>query len=57
VVLASPRFRQRFTLEVVRHEGEDEPLFEITKCVAVGWIEGERAIEDQWVAEAATAAE
>lgn len=48
VVLGSPRYRQRFTLEVVRHEGMDEPLFEITRCLAVGWVMGERPVEEVW---------
>ena len=47
-VLGTPNFRQRFTLEVVRHEGKDEPLFEITRCLAVGWILGERDVEETW---------
>lgn len=48
VVLGTPNFRQRFTLEVVRHEGKDEPSFEITRCLAVGWMLGERDVEDAW---------
>ncbi|MCH7225820.1 hypothetical protein MLD59_06725 [Verrucomicrobiaceae bacterium E54] len=48
VVLGSARYRQRFVLEVVRHEGAGEPLFEIVKCRAVGWIEGERPVEEIW---------
>jgi hypothetical protein len=49
VILGTPRFRERFTLEIVRHEGEDEPLFEITRCMAVGWILGERDVEEEWM--------
>lgn len=48
VVLDSPNYRQRFVLEIVRHEGKDEPLFEITRCLAVGWILGERDMEEMW---------
>ncbi len=48
VILGTPKYRQRFTLEIVRHEGEDEPLFEITRCLAVGWILSESAVEDEW---------
>lgn len=51
VVLATPNYRQRFTLEILRHEGKDEPLFEITRCLAVGWIADERPVEEQWEAE------
>lgn len=51
VILSTPKYRQRFTLEIVRHEGEDEPLFEITRCLAVGWILSERAVEEEWVHE------
>jgi hypothetical protein len=49
VILGAPRYRERFTLEIVRHEGKDEPLFEITRCLAVGWILGERDVEEEWV--------
>ena len=48
VVLGTPNYRQRFTLEIVRHEGEGEPLFEIARCDAVGWIVGERPVERDW---------
>jgi len=48
VILSTPRYRQRFTLEISRHEGKDEPLFEITRCLAVGWILGERDVEEDW---------
>lgn len=48
VVLGTPNYRQRFVVEVVRHEGKDEPLFEITRCQAVGWILGELAVEEYW---------
>jgi hypothetical protein len=48
VILGTPRYRQRFTLEILRHEGKDEPLFEITRCLAVGWILGERDVEEDW---------
>ena len=51
VVLATPNYRQRFTLEILRHEGKDEPLFEITRCLAVGWIADDRPVEEQWEAE------
>ena len=57
VVLGSPRYRQRFVLEVVRHAGMDEPLFEITECRAVGWIEGERPVEEVWTEEIPAAVE
>lgn len=45
VVLSTPNYRQRFVLEIERHEGEDEPLFEITQCHAVGWIQDEQKPE------------
>lgn len=45
VVLGTPRYRQRFVLEVLRHEGTSEPLFEITRCLAVGWIVDEQVEE------------
>lgn len=48
VVLGSPRYRQRFVLEVLRHGGKYEPLFEITRCLAVGWILAEQAVEEEW---------
>lgn len=48
VVLGSPNYRQRFTLEIARHAGNTEPLFEITRCLAVGWILGERDVEETW---------
>lgn len=48
VILGTSRFRERFTLEIVRHEGKDEPLFEITRCLAVGWILGAREVEEVW---------
>lgn len=48
VVLGTPNYRQRFILEITRHAGKDEPLFEITRCVAVGWIRGERDAEEEW---------
>jgi hypothetical protein len=50
VVLGSPKYRQRFTLEIVRHEGKEEPLFEVVRCHAVGWIRGESTLEDAWEA-------
>jgi hypothetical protein len=49
VVLGTPNYRQRFTLEIVRHDGKDEPLFEISRCLAVGWILDDRDIEDLWM--------
>ncbi len=49
VVLSTPNYRQRFTLEIVRHDGKDEPLFEITRCMAVGWIIHDRHVEDEWM--------
>lgn len=49
VVLGTPNYRQRFTLEIVRHDGKDEPLYEITRCLAVGWIIGERDVENEWM--------
>ena len=48
VVLGTPGYRQRFTLDILQHEGKDEPLFEITRCLAVGWILGERDVEEGW---------
>jgi len=48
VIIGTPRYRQRFTLEILRHEGKDEPLFEITRCLAVGWILGDWDVEDDW---------
>jgi hypothetical protein len=33
-----PDLRERFVLDVVRHELEGESVFEITKCLAVGWV-------------------
>lgn len=51
VVLGTPKYRQRFALEIVRHEGEDEPLFEITRCLAVGWILDELAVDQAWETE------
>ena len=51
VVLSTPNYRQRFTLEIVRHEGKEEPLFEIVRCHAVGWIEADRAVEEEWTVE------
>jgi hypothetical protein len=48
VVLGTPNYRQRFILEITRHAGKDEPLFEITRCLAVGWIRGERDAEEEW---------
>lgn len=57
VVLGSPRYRQRFVLEVVRHEGAHEALFEITRCLAVGWSLDERPVEEVWADEMAAAVE
>lgn len=48
VVLGTPNYRQRFILEITRHAGKDEPLFEITQCLAVGWSHGERDAEEEW---------
>lgn len=48
VVLSTPNYRQRFVIEITRHAGKDEPLFEITRCLAVGWVRGERDVEDEW---------
>ena len=48
VLLALAYFGTRFVLEVVRHEGRGEPLFEISRCVSVGWITGEREVEEIW---------
>ncbi len=48
VILGTPNYRQRFVLEIVRREGKEEPLFEITRCMAVGWILGERSVEETW---------
>lgn len=42
VILGTPNYRQRFVLEIVRREGKEEPLFEITRRMAVGWMLGER---------------
>ena len=57
VVLGSPRYRQRFVLEVVRHEGAHEALFEITRGLAVGWSLDERPVEEVWADEMAAAVE
>jgi hypothetical protein len=51
VVLGMPKCRQRFTLEIARHEGRDEPLFEFNRCLAVGWVLSASAVEDEWDAE------
>lgn len=51
VILGSPNYRQRFVLEVVRHEGKDEAHFEITRCLAVGWIQGKQDLEALWQSE------
>jgi hypothetical protein len=51
VILGTPKYRQRFTLEIVRREGKTEPLFEITRCLAVGWILSERTVEEEWESE------
>lgn len=48
LILGSPNYRQRFVLEIVRHQGKDEPLFEIRRCMAVGWMLGERPVEETW---------
>lgn len=48
VILGTPNYRQRFVLEIVRREGKDEPHFEITRCLAVGWIQGEHDLEKIW---------
>jgi len=48
LILGSPNYRQRFVLEIVRHQGKDEPLFEIKRCMAVGWILGESPVEETW---------
>lgn len=48
VVLNAPNYRQRFTLEIARHEGKGEPLFEIIRCVAVGWLEDDMPVEQAW---------
>ena len=53
VVLGSPNYRQRFTLEIVRRQGRSEPLFEIVRCLAVGWIRDERDVEELWLEQAA----
>ena len=48
LILNSTNYRQRFVLEIVRHQGKDEPLFEISGCMAVGWMLGERPVEETW---------
>jgi hypothetical protein len=48
-VLDSPNYRQRFTLEIARHQGKSEPLFEIVRCLAVGWIVDKRPVEELWI--------
>lgn len=48
VILGTPNYRQRFVLEIVRREGKEEPLFEIRRCMAVGWILGEKPVEETW---------
>lgn len=46
VILGAPNYRQRFVLEIVRREGKEELLFEITRCIAVGWILVEEPVEE-----------
>ncbi len=49
VILGTPNYRQCFVLEIVRHEGKEEPLFEITRCMAVGWMLEAREVEKEWM--------
>jgi hypothetical protein len=55
IILGSPKYRQRFVLRIRRHEGKHEPLFEILECLAVGWIEGARPVEEIWAEPASDA--
>jgi len=48
VILGTPRYRQHMTLEVSRHEGAEEALFGIECCHAIGWVVGERPVEEIW---------
>jgi hypothetical protein len=32
--------------KVLGHQGKDEPLFEIKRCMAFGWMLGERPVEE-----------
>jgi len=48
VILSTPRYRQQMTLEITRREGEEEALFEIERCHAIGWVLGERPVEEAW---------
>ncbi len=48
LILGTPNYRQHFVLEIVRYAGKEEPLFDIRRCMAVGWILGERAVEEEW---------
>lgn len=45
--------RKRFVFELVRHQGEDEALFEITQVVGVDWIVGDVPAEEIWKKEKA----
>lgn len=45
----TPDYRQCFVLEIVRHDGKEEPLFEITRCMAVGWMLEAREVEKEWM--------
>jgi len=48
VILSTPRYRQQMTLEITRREGEEEALFEIERCHAIGWVLGERPVDAIW---------
>ena len=38
IVLATKGYRRRFTLEIVQRSEGDQPLYEIERCLAVGWV-------------------
>jgi hypothetical protein len=48
VVREWPGNRARLVLEIVRHDGMNGPLFEITRCVAAGWITCDQWVGNSW---------
>ncbi|MEZ5329483.1 MAG: hypothetical protein R3F19_30930 [Verrucomicrobiales bacterium] len=49
IVLRAPQFRQHMTLQIQGHEAPGgNRLFEITRVLAIGWVRGERDIENDW---------
>lgn len=48
-VVGAPDYRQCFVLEILRHEEKEEPLFKITRCMAVGWMLEAREVEKEWM--------